>query len=570
MASFTITRPTSTFSTSFSQGTIGADYIRGSGTDDVIIGGLTSPDGVSYSAMFDQLSAPAAVEEEEVISLLASGAVTRELAGTEAALYPLLFDAAFMANNFTGLAGIFGGSPADYSYAPVTSATQALFGTDPISDSLPAPFSSFSNLRIGTFLFTGALPSPYGSLAGPEYGGNDRIFGRGGNDIIVDLEGDNYVVTGDGNDRIFLGSGNDRVYDQGGDNTIQISGGNNTVTTRDGDDTVTTGAGNDNINVFDGHNVVDAGDGTNIVRGGDGYDEVHVGTGNDFVEVQGGQIDEDTNGNGLIDIGEDRNFNGVLDPGDTESLLLLDLGIGFIAHNVIFDAGGDDNLRANATTSTRGDDAAFSDVVVILDEDDAHVPGFRSIQFAPGTFGTDTIDLGGGDNLVFDGGGNTTVRTLGGDDFVATSWFAASDDDISTGGGEDTIIAGGGMDMVRGGAGSDLINIVDDIGGPATDTLIYTALDVAPTAENPNAPFEPDQINGFGIEDRIDVSAFSVEANGFDLTYDNYVPLNLGDGNNWIGWDVGAPGVDFITSVLVGIGPGQLPEFLFIFDDPMA
>lgn len=405
-----------------------------------------------------------------------------------------------------------------------------------------------------------------------EFGGNDRIFGRGSNDTIIDLEGNNRVNTGDGDDRIYLGIGNDRVTDTGGNNTIIDLGGNNTITLLAttsfaepfvGTDIVNTGSGNDNINVFDGRNIVDAGDGNNIVRGGDNYDEFVVGTGDDFVEVRGGFKDEDANGNGVLDLGEDSNFNGVLDGADSETFVLpIGQGLGFLAHNYVVDRGGNDNIRSTASASDQGDDLVLSDVSITLDDADLF-PGARAISFAPGVIGDDVIDLGDGDNLVIDAGGNNTVRTLSGSDIVFTSLFSPGNDDINTGAGIDSINPGGGSDTITGGAGPDTFNLAND-GDP--DVLIYTdrAVDVSGSLGT------TDIVSGFdgGGIDKLDVSAL-----GVDSSMDRFFFIGTASGDPAlpdfvVAWDVdGIPGgFDFLTTILLDVDPSILNDSLFIFD----
>ena len=407
-----------------------------------------------------------------------------------------------------------------------------------------------------------------------EFGGNDRIFGRGGNDAIIDLEGNNRVNTGDGDDTILLGIGNDRVTDTGGNNTITDLGGNNTITLLAttsfaspfvGTDIVNTGDGNDNINAFDGRNIVDAGNGNNIVRGGDNYDEFVVGTGDDFVEVRGGFKDEDTNGNGVLDLGEDSNFNGELDGADSETFALLPLlgleGFGFEAHNYVVDRGGNDNIRSTASASDQGDDLVLSDVSITLDDADL-LPGARVINFVPGVLGDDIIDVGGGDNEVIDAGGNNTVRTLSGSDTIYTSFFSDGNDDINTGAGADFIEPGGGSDTVTGGADPDTINLEHD-GDP--DVVVYTdrSIDVSLLFET------TDIVTGFdgGGIDKLDVSAL-----GVDFSMARIFSLGSGAGDPTqpdfvIAWDVDDdPLLEFFTTILVDVDPPIVNDSIFIFD----
>ncbi|MEL7237562.1 MAG: calcium-binding protein, partial [Planctomycetota bacterium] len=560
-------RPTSLLDRSQTAIDGGSNFIRGNGTDDLIFRSVTTIEDADQQltaeqqAILAQLTAPAEVTATEALGLMFTGVVTRPLLDLtfedfgvpgnttpvflEASLYPLLFNEAF-----TGQPGL--GVPA------VTSATQALQGAAPWTDTF-FPGTSNTNLQSANATFTGFFSSPTNvnpftgatipvDFSGADFGGPDRIFGRGGNDVIIDLEGNNLIMTEEGNDTIVVGFGDDRIVDDGGNNLIQAFGGRNSITTGDEDDTITTGDGDDNINAFDGRNVIDAGGGNNIVRGGNGFDEVTVGTGNDFVELRGGALSEDLNDNGILDIGEDRDFDGVLDEAVTETFAILNTGTGFVANNYVVDAGGNDVILANAATARTGDDIALSDVTVVQD-DTGTFPGFRAVEVAPGVFGDDTIDLKGGDNYILDGGGNDTVRTLDGNDIIFTSFFAAGDDDINAGAGIDEIFSGGGADRIQGGPGADQIELLDDIGGPATDTLIYNFNDIVDT------PGDPDQVGNFVVgEDLIDVSAFTVADNGFDLSFENYVNAPLSLTSAAVGWDIEVDGViDFFTTVLAGV-----------------
>lgn len=441
---------------------------------------------------------------------------------------------------------------------------------------------------------------------GPQFGGpapdyslflgNDRIYGRGGDDYIVDLLGDNYVVTDEGNDRILLGNGNDRIYDQGGDNVIDILGGNNTITTRDGNDTINTGDGLDNINAFDGRNIIDAGEGNNIVRGGDDFDEIRVGTGDDFIDVRGGFLgDQDLNGDGIADTGYDKNFDGFIDPPDVAQIEFFDPfftpGVDPIIsgafHNLVVDAGGNDNIRSTAPGSRQGDDFILSDVVV----DTTVANGVTTITVSNViNVGDDVIDVGAGNNFIFDAGGDTTVRTLQGNDTVFTSYYAlatgvAGDDDIDTGAGSDFINPGAGSDVVRPGPGDDFIVLEND--GDA-DTIVYRAgVDGRVGDEVPvsggnivAAALATDIVTGFDIVGGVD----KIDMRAYDVTFDDllFYPLftqNIGLNVEGAGpdllllWDANGNGgfdaQDFLTTIIADVS-SLLTEDNFIFADDMA
>jgi len=381
-------------------------------------------------------------------------------------------------------------------------------------------------------------PVDFGQLQG-----NQRYFGNSGGTTVVDPVGDNFIFTRGQDDRVLLGLGDDRVFDRGGNNSVTIVAGNNTITMGDGNDLVATGNGNDNINVSDGFNDIEAGDGDNIVRGGDGLDVVTVGYGNDFVEVRGGR-------------------------GDTFNVPLDFLGLGNrAADNYIFDFGGSDSLRATSGARSNGDDVVLSDAALLVGQ--------------PNAFGSDNINVRGGDNIVVDFGGDTVVDTLDGDDVVITSLVETGDDRVRAGAGNDTIDPGGGSDTVYGGPGRDSINLNND--GDA-DTIGYEPGDISQSVFTADGSLALDLIFGFdgGGIDKIDLSAlatpFGVTEDILDTSFFTLVNLDVGSPkipDLLLQWDAdGNDVVDFFTGILVdfpfqpGAGQPQLTADSFMFGIP--
>ncbi len=373
-----------------------------------------------------------------------------------------------------------------------------------------------------------------------DFGGGDSIFGRGGDDVVIDLAGDNSLRTDGGDDWIRLGTGRDRVFDRGGDNDILILGGDNSVTTRDGDDLVVTGDGDDAINVGDGDNTVEAGDGDNVVTGGDGLDFVEVGIGSDIVSL--GQ------GSASSTIAQD--LSGFL------------LDIVFEGHNWVFDAGGSDVFTTAGTARSGPDDQTFNG-------DDAVIDDLGLVTGAPDVVGDDTASLGEGSNLYLGYGGNDTVITGAGDDFVFTSYFGAltgstvfdgddnviagdganfvqtygGDDTITSGAGNDTITAGTGEDRIDSGAGRDTIFTGTDNGLPdaSADTTRVEPADVPVIGANTPAAVQAAALAAdlvWGL-DGADTFQFSTdftsllgitEANVFQLSAETFLGLNFTSG----------------------------------------
>ncbi|MBL6457660.1 calcium-binding protein [Belnapia sp. T6] len=87
--------------------------------------------------------------------------------------------------------------------------------------------------------------------------------------------------------------------------------------------------------------------------------------------------------------------------------------------------------------------------------------------------GSDTVQTGSGDDIIFGGKGGDSIDAGGGNNFVAGDQgrdaIQAGDghDTLSGGGNDDTINGGGGNDHLDGGNGSDLL-----VGGAGQDTLV--------------------------------------------------------------------------------------------------
>lgn len=454
----------------------------------------------------------------------------------------------------------------------------------PLERSFVSAYQSFFGVGANTardVFFSGEGPQ----FGGPSpnlsrFRGDDRIYGRDGDDYVVDLSGSNFVATEEGDDRILLGEGNDRIFDQGGDNDIDDLGGNNTFTTGDGNDTISTGDGVDNINAFDGTNVIAAGQGNNIVRGGDGYDEIRVGIGDDFIDVRGGFLGEDVNGNGKLDSDpfEDRDFDGVLDLPDVARIAFIDPFLGLeigvdeprFFHNVVIDEGGSDNIRSTAAGSRQGDDLILSDLIV-----DTTVDGgvTQLVVANVVNIGDDTIEVGAGNNVIVDAGGDTTVRTLQGNDTIFTSYFFDGDDDIDAGPGSDSINPGTGSDIVRTGSGDDFVFLESD--GDA-DTLVYRVGDAVPASLAGAAL--TDVATGFDVArgvDKIDVSALEFEFDDLLLVNAAGVGVSVGGAglDLLVAWDANGSGAldagDLFTTILADVAATPNASN-FLFDTAIA
>ena len=289
----------------------------------------------------------------------------------------------------------------------------------------------------------------------PGQGGNDTIRGEAGHDILLG---------GFGGDSIDGGSGNDTIL---GDNGI----GRDSVSDHDARTTDPTLGGNDSIR---------AGSGVDLVLGGPGDDTISGDSGNDF--LVGDHADVTRN---ALDV--------VLRVVSTDTTLG---GVDMI--DVIGHSGADFIVGGNGGDTLNGGTGADPDV--ILGDHGVIVRGDGS-SFANDVYttaardgGADTIDGGGGNDLIAGGAGGGGDRIDGGagndtiladhgyiarnasdavDSIVARNpavqsadFLAQGDDDVVDEfghAGADTIMGGLGKDRLFGGAGSDSDVIFGDL-----------------------------------------------------------------------------------------------------------
>lgn len=397
------------------------------------------------------------------------------------------------------------------------------------------------------------------------FDGNDTISGAGGNDTIDAGAGDDTVSGGQGNDTIMLGDG---VSEFG------VGGA--------GDDTIYGGAGNDNLfgeSTFEtrsgvvGNDQLFGGDGDDFMRGGLGNDYMDGGAGSDRasyygvgtgvtvdLRIQG--VAQDTGAGGIDTLVNVENLAG------TE---FDDTLIGNNLANWIWSHGGADQIRGNAGDDTfwipQGDGAVVrggqgvdvisfrgrvdetgsgTDILGVTftlasqgvaqdigrgfvtvysmegaegSEYDDTITGNGQDNILSGFTGSDTVDGGGGDDLIY---GDFAIREVGeipfsyddpgivqGNDVLNGG---AGDDAIYGHGGNDTIDGGGGDDTIVGGAGADRLT-----GGGGDDQFVY-----ASASESTSVNF--DTIVGFNFRnhDFFDLpgavtSASSVSGGALDI-----------------------------------------------------
>jgi Ca2+-binding RTX toxin-like protein len=330
-------------------------------------------------------------------------------------------------------------------------------------------------------------------------GGADAITGGTDDDVIVGGVGADTIGAGDGNN-VVLGDDGILRWD-GPDGDLSTLDTAKTSPSPDGDaDGITAGDGNDVILGGAGADTIDAGEGANVVLGDDGEadfvagalvaafstdtatggdDQVTAGAGRDVV-VGGGGADTLTAGDGAnVLIGD-------------SATLIFDAGVLVSAVSLDPANGGDDQIAGGA-----GDD-----VIV-------------------GGVGADTVDAGGGDNVVF--GDDGEVDLSGGMllEVVSTDLDAGAADTITAGAGNDVLVGGPGHDELSADGGVNLVfgGDADLLFGPETGQLV-SATSIGPADES------GETIAGGAGDDVIFGSA------GDDT-------IDAGDGNNVVLGDLG-------------------------------
>jgi Ca2+-binding RTX toxin-like protein len=265
--------------------------------------------------------------------------------------------------------------------------------------------------------------------------------GAGGNDTInvgtaAGVAGKNFVIGGVGQDGITGGENDDVVL---GDNGIVNFTAGGVIT----DATVTeAGTGDvDTIDVRGGNNVVLAGAGGDSVTALGGVDVV-IGdngqatwTGGVLTQIRSSDTTAGTGGDDTISVGAGRNY------------VVGGVGADGITAGADDDVVLGDNGVVNFTTSGVITDASATEL---------------------GLGGADTIDAGGGNNVVIGGAAGDTVTTDAGNDVIlgdngnltftaGVLTEAVTTDTSDATGGNDVLNAGDGVNVVLGGVGNDTI-----------------------------------------------------------------------------------------------------------------
>jgi Ca2+-binding RTX toxin-like protein len=329
--------------------------------------------------------------------------------------------------------------------------------------------------------------------------GNDDIIGLGGDDIIDAGDGDDFASGGDGDDFIDMGDGFD-----------QATGGA-------GGDTIFGGEGNDNLfGEVQGETNLGIG-GNDRLFGGGGDDFMRAGLGDDYMDGGAGSDRAsyfDALGAVHVDLriqGTAQNtghgFDTLVNVENVAGSIFADVLIGNHLANWIWSHGGADDITGNAGDDTfwipqgdgavvrggqgvdvisfrgRVDDGSGTDtggVTFTLASTAAQDTGrgfvtATSMEGAEGSEFDDSITGNAQDNLLSGFTGNDTVNGGGGDDLIYGDHAVREvgenplsynyDDPVYV--GNDVLNGGGGEDLIFGNAGDDVID-----GGNNADTIV--------------------------------------------------------------------------------------------------
>ena len=310
-----------------------------------------------------------------------------------------------------------------------------------------------------------------------DQGANDTINVGGGRDVIfggsgADLINANISGTGQGND-VIVGDNGSATFTSSLIASIQTRD-----TSFGGDDTIIAGAGRDVILGGSGSDTINASTSTsnNVIFGDNGSAAFLSG-----VLVNIASTDPTIGGDDLIQAG-------------TGSNVIVG---GFGSDTVIAGAGDDAVIGDNGTANfTNGilTDIATSDVTVI-------------------TGGTDTINVGNGNNVVLGGVGADQISAGSGNDVVVgddgEAQFNASgvltrittstpeiggNDQIDAGNGNNVVLGGFGNDTISGGSGRDVV-VGDNGNATFTDAGVLSSIGTSDATITGNYD---DVIKGFG------------------------------------------------------------------------
>ncbi|MGF7206226.1 Ca2+-binding RTX toxin-like protein [Skermanella aerolata] len=443
--------------------------------------------------------------------------------------------------------------------------------------------------------------------------GGDTIRTGSGNDLVA---GDGaWLVRGSGGQQVSFQTVEEKT---GGDDRIDAGEGQNVVLAGTGADSIKTGAGVDvvlgDLGAYlltggttvevtarelgtGGRDEIDAGQGDNAVMGGAGGDLILSGDGKSLIAGDGGRlvrtvagdlvsfetVEEAVGGNDAIRLGNGANtvFGGTGDDdivaGDGANVILGDLGLVLPAGSPAADVtarnltvGGKDRIVAgnggNVVMGGADDDFIQTGGGIDLVAGDGarlsrtpagELTSFETVEETVG--GNDTVDAGGGDDVVLGGTGADTVGTGAGSDIVLgdLGLVASADGLVEVTsrqlgvGGNDVLDAGDGDNVVMGGAADDDIRT-----GGGMDLIAGDGARLVRGADGRLIRFETVE-EEIGGRDRVDAG----QGDNVVLGGTGRDDLTAGDGNDVILGDLGT------ILAVDGVAPDVTARNIGIGDD---
>ena len=283
-----------------------------------------------------------------------------------------------------------------------------------------------------------------------------EVHGGGGGDQILG---------GPGPDRLSGEYGRDRIWGDAGDDAIDGGNGGDALTGDAGDDVIVGGFGHDTVAGGTGNDIIDTGPAPDIVAGNAGDDVIHLGPGGDVADAGAG------NDTVYVDSGPD----------------------------VIAAGEGDDTVFANTGNPVRrvdcgpGDDILFVNPPFNPHHVSARYVGCETIMAAEppvdpdrGIWADVETDAGGqitgtpkSDRLFGRAGADTLIGLAGNDELWGNHLPTGTDvgtDVLDGGEGDDIVFGGRDRNLILGGPGNDQLengirtNAI--YGGPGDDTVI--------------------------------------------------------------------------------------------------
>lgn len=300
--------------------------------------------------------------------------------------------------------------------------------------------------------------------------GSDTIEGGAGADVLFGEGGDDSIYGGADNDSIYAGEGADSVRAGDGDDSIRGEGGDDTLRGEDGNDFVDGGDGNDSVSGGAGNDTVLGGAGDDLVRGGSGDDSMEGGAGNDYIDSGSGDDTIDAgDGDDTVDayngsdsvLGGEGNDSIMVGWQDTEAL--PDLG-----YPGLFPADSDTENDRDYVDAGEGNNYVWTG-----DDRDTIFSGSGNDTILAG-IDNDYVESGAGDDLIVGAEGSDTIFAGDGNDTVYAGFAPDLPDELNIPDGED-LVTNNGTDYVDAGAGDDLVFGSDDadtiLGGDGNDTI---------------------------------------------------------------------------------------------------